>query len=98
MGEWAPLYISLIILVIIGLVVPVLVFPFVPEGEYNYNSLISPLIDNIEDSSVINTNFQNMLISYLSAFSYIPNYITFPLFLFILVGIIYTGIKLLPLT
>lgn len=114
MGEWTPLYISLIILFVIGLVIPALMSHFVTEGSYNYDSFVAPLIEVMEDGFditlfwIYDTNinpflwfgvsFRDFLVDQMSAFSYIPSYFSLPLIFIVIAGIIYSIVKLLPTT
>lgn len=114
MGEWTPLYISLFILLIIGGIIPGIASSFLEEGQYNHDSFVAPLIDkvnygfdvelfwfyqtNINPFALFGTGVQQFIVNQLSGFSYVPPYISFPLLLLVVVGIIYTIIKMLPTT
>lgn len=44
MGEWQPLFIACVLLFTVGLIVPMLVSPFIPVGEFNQDSVVASVI------------------------------------------------------
>jgi hypothetical protein len=114
MSDWKPLYISIILLVILGLVIPAVISPFTPD-TYNHDSLIAGEIDKIENGYTIPIEFLGIditefnfnpwtyapltlriaVVDYLTVFSYIPTYLTVPLLIIIVFGIVYTFITMI---
>lgn len=119
-GDWFPLYLSLIILFLLGGLIPLIIQGFVSEGIYDESSFIAPLINVVDNGFTIaditlfgwniwdginfnpfdwfGADFNSFIINQISAFTFIPNYISIPLLIICILGLIYTLIKLLPTT
>lgn len=118
MGDYVPLYISLGLLVLIGLCMPLFVAPFVNAQTYDTDSFVAPLSGFLSEGVVWNVDLplvpdfdlsfnpfgllghdiQTYIGETFNAFTYLPNFISLPVLLFIAFGFIYTIIKLLPTT
>jgi hypothetical protein len=104
MGDYTPLYISLGIIFIIGFIIPLSIGEFVDNSQPNPNSYVSSISDfvdtgftisifgffsfDINPFSLFGNGFKSFLVSQLNAFSYIPNVISIPLLIIILVGLV----------
>lgn len=108
--DYKPLYISLGLIIIIGVILPLILLNFTETKQIpDENSILSPVINIIENGvtifsfnidlfSFFGETIKTNLITYLSAFAFIPNIILIPLLIIIITGILYTFIKLLPTT
>lgn len=105
MGDYKPLYLSLAILFIIGVLIPSIISPFADleelkedfEGNIITNG-ISIFGFNINPFNIIPRNLRDSLEEYSLYFGLIPNVIKIPALILFWLGIIYTFIKLLPTT
>lgn len=52
----------------------------------------------LSTASLVGNDVNSYLVSYLSAFTFIPNWIVIPIVIFLVLGSLYTIIKLLPTT
>jgi len=107
--DYVPLYISLAIIFMIGVGVPLLVSDFIDTTTINQSSLMTPLVNFVQDGvSIFGFNLdlfgflgdtlQNALVGYLTIFTYINDIILIPLIIIMITGIVYTVIKVLPTT
>lgn len=88
MSEYIPLYISVILIIIIGVIVPVTIITFVDEGyTIDQPNAVQQSIESLSDQ--IKGTFPNLAI-YLDSFKYIPAIISVPMFIIINLGFIYT--------
>lgn len=110
MGEWKPLYISLLMLIVLGVILPYVVGSVVEINPDNVEStLISGLIDLVENGvtiftfsinpfDVLGETIKDTLINYIAIYDYIPLVLLIPIITFITLGVLYSTIKLLPTT
>lgn len=108
MGDYTPIYISLGIIFLVGLIVPAVsdsLGILIPDP----NSFINPIVEIVSEGvgffgfsinpfSWLGDGIQNYVLSLLIGFSYLPNWLNFVLIIFVIIGIVYTLIKLLPTT
>lgn len=112
MSDWIPLYISLLIIMLIGVFVPYMISGFIDVSEPNPDSYVNSIITLVQNGFSIDlffiwnlginpfswfgASFQNAIILYLNAFSYIPSAISAPLLILVIVGFTWTFLKLIP--
>lgn len=105
-GNYGALVLALGLLFVVAFIVNVVIVPFVPVGEYNQDSIISPMIDFMNDGitvggiTILNpfnwlgADVKAFIIAQFSAFSYIPNIVSIPLLILIIVLFVYGIVKL----
>lgn len=109
MTDYRPLYFTLALLLIIGVVLPMIVSDFVNVSEVETDSILDPLITIIDEGvgifgfnlnifGFLGDTLQGSLVDYLTIFALIPENILIPLLLIMITGIVYTIVKLLPTT
>lgn len=107
--DYKPLYLSLGLILIIGVFLPIFISDFTDTENIPENSILNPLITLVGDGVSIfgfNLNIfgffgdtiQESLVSYISIFAFIPNLLLIPLLIIIITGIVYTIIKMFPTT
>lgn len=108
-SDYIPLYISLFLVILIGGFIPYLFSSFVSPEDVGENPFVAHVHDFVDDGvgifgfrlapfDFLPTGVKNALLRYFQGFSYFPNYLLVPILVFIVVGILYTIIKLLPTT
>ena len=109
MSEWKPLYISMIILFIVGILLPSFMNSFVEINPDDVSGLTGGVINLIENGvdffgsdidvfGYLPQTIEDSIIEYISGFGYLPDWLQlFTIFIFS-IGIFYTFIKLLPTT
>lgn len=111
MSEYIPLYISLGLIFIIGGFIPLIISGFIDVSEPSSDSFIASISDFIDTGFTIpifgffnlsinpfglfGEGFEDILISRLNAFSYLPNSISIPLLILILVGFVISLITII---
>ncbi len=109
--DYVPLYVSLFIIIGVGVILPFAINGITPIDELETdNAVLSPII-NLFDDWEINLGFgtfsfrglfgdtlTDYLIDYLKAFALIPEIILIPLMILITLSLTYTFIKILPTT
>lgn len=105
-GNYGALVIALGLLFGLAFIVNVTIAPYLIEGEYNQDSIIAPIIDFMNDGitvggiTILNPfnwlgdAIKEFVITQFSAFSYIPNIVSIPLLIFIIVLLIYGLVKM----
>lgn len=113
--DYKPLYISLTLIFVIGVVIPFILAGIVDLNEIQTsNVVVTPIINFVNNGFSLNFlglgNFsfnifdffgetlKQSLITYLSYFGLIPEVIIIPYIIIVLVGIVYTIVKMLPTT
>lgn len=107
--DYVPLYITLALLLTIGVLMPLAISDFVDIEAPPESSILNPLITlfdegvslfgfNINIFGFLGETLQTAIVNYLTIFAYIPNILLIPIIIFMITGIVYTFIKLLPLT
>lgn len=111
MGEWTPIYISMVLLIFIGVILPMTISPFVDGDGVNSDSFIYPITNIVKNGFDVNLfwvfdttidpfswfgdGFKDVIYDYLSVFSHIPSVLSVPLLIFIILGFVYGFTKLL---
>lgn len=107
--DYIPLYITLGLLFVIGVLMPVVIGDFVDVEEPPESSLMNPIITifgegigfygfNLNIFGFLGDTLQTSLTNYVTMFAFIPNMLLIPLIIVMITGIVYTIIKLLPTT
>lgn len=110
MGEYVPLYISIVLTLILGIVVPATISTFVDvsggDSEYsNTDAFNNSAVYNSSnvDPQAINSGREGMsgiissLDAYTNAFQHVPTFILAPLLIIIASGYAYTIIRMVTL-
>lgn len=109
MGEWKPLYISLMLIITLGIFIPFVVSSVIDVDPNEVDGILGGFIDLVENGvsffafsinpfNILGETLKEYLINNIAVFYYIPNIILIPLILMITVGIFYSFVKLLPAT
>jgi hypothetical protein len=109
MGDYVPLYYSLAIIFLIGILLPVVITSVVDINPDDIGGLVGFLVDIVEEGvsfftfsfnpfDILGEDLKNQLVNYIASFGYIPEVILYPLLIFVIIGFIYTLVKLLPTT
>jgi hypothetical protein len=109
MTDYKPLYFTLTLLLIIGVVMPLIISDFVDVSEVETDSILDPLITlvnegvgifgfNLDIFGFLGDTLQDSLVDYLTIFALIPEIILIPLIIIMIIGIVYTIVKMLPTT
>lgn len=109
MGEWTPIYISLIIILVMGIIVPFAVNLVVDVETEEIEGPASGIIDLIENGvdiftynlnpfNFIDSELKFSLINWIRGFGYLPVWLQYFSLLLVNIGFFYTFIKLLPTT
>lgn len=107
--DYVPLYITLGMLFIIGVFMPLVVSDFVDVESPPESSFLNPLITlfdegvsiftfNLDIFGFLGETIQTALVNYVSIFAFIPNILLIPLMIIMIIGVVYTIIKMLPTT
>lgn len=109
MGEYWPLYVSLGILLVVGVLVPLVVADFYDPSEIEVSGVLSPLFDFIDNGITVDLpligeiginpfdwigSLKDSLLDYISYMSMIPNILLVPLTIIMIIGIIWGLIAL----
>lgn len=112
MGEYIPLYISIVLTIIVGIVMPAIVIPFTDagvqsEGGYTntsyfdndgvYNATGQLDTDSITSGKGGLRGIIDSLSIYIDSFKYIPPVVLAPLLIIISAGYAYTIIRMITL-
>lgn len=106
--DYRPLFFALGIIIIIGVLMPLVVLPYVDYEFLPEDSAMVPLIDLVQNGISIFGfelnifgflgNVQDDFVNYLSMFAFIPDIILIPMIILIITAIVYTIIKMFPTT
>lgn len=112
MGDYVPLYVSLGLLFLFGVLYPSIYGTFY-DLDLQHDNILAPLVDVIDNGFTVDLwfyevtlnpfdnlgqTFQDYLLNVVIALTYLPPYVIIPLMIVIIFGFLYTIIKLLPTT
>lgn len=103
--DYRPLMYSVVLILIVGVVMPLIISPYVDVDDIPEESAMNPLITLFDEGVSIFGfsinifgflgDLQDNLVDYISIFAFIPNIVLIPLVIIMVLGIVYTLIKLI---